>query len=289
MVRQGLNADTPGIDKITTIDGIAALKMDAFKLDKVKKEVKPDRGILGNIQFGLKEGVYDPFKMGTRVLFAGLRLPYDMLTIQSRNSLAVMRGEGISAREYITSMTPYSETTTFGALVRNFSSQGSGFFVDPKSKAGKEQVKAMTKYGQINGESFTMGRNLFNSIGLNPTGNAYKTLSGIVDATLNIGLDPSSYVGVGLGAKAAKATSKATELSKPVLEVNKAGFDMLAKEAVDDLEKTGQIVRDKTTKKISSPYKRLAKKFKEKELDIITTEKKIVDRQISTARKLLNF
>jgi hypothetical protein len=289
MVRQGLNADTPGIDKITTIDGIAALKMDAFKLDKVKKEVKPDRGILGNIQFGLKEGVYDPFKMGTRVLFAGLRLPYDMLTINTRNNLAVMRGEDISMRDYFLSPSVYSDTTTFGALARNFSSQGSGFFVDPKSKAGKEQVKAMTKYGQINGESFTIGRNIFNSVGLNPNGNAYKVLSGIVDATFNIALDPSSYVGVGVAGKTAKLASQGTELSKPVLAVNKPGFDILAKESIDDLEKTGQIVRDKTTKKISSPYKRLAKKFKEKELDIIATEKKIVDRQVSTAQKLLNF
>ena len=38
MVRQGLNANTPGIEKITTMDGIAALKTDAFNIDKIKKQ-----------------------------------------------------------------------------------------------------------------------------------------------------------------------------------------------------------------------------------------------------------
>ena len=37
MVRQGLNANTPGIGKITTMDGIAALKTDAFNKPLLKK------------------------------------------------------------------------------------------------------------------------------------------------------------------------------------------------------------------------------------------------------------
>ena len=53
MVRQGLDANTPGLDKITTIDGIAALKADAFNVDKLKKKVAPDRGILGAVQNAL--------------------------------------------------------------------------------------------------------------------------------------------------------------------------------------------------------------------------------------------
>ena len=290
MVRQGLTADTPGIDKIATVDGISALKMDAFKLDKIKKQVKPDRGFLGTIQSGLKELVYDPFKMGTRVLFAGLRLPYDMATVVGRDMLAVTRGEDISRGQIWQDAIPgASEATTFGSLIRNWSNQGSGFFAGPETKVGKEQAKAMAKFGQINGQSYTIGRSIFNGIGLNPNANAYKTLSGIVDATLNVGLDPSMWFGPGAVGKIITQGKTATKLAQDVMQYNKPGFDVLAKEAIDDLEKTGQITRDKLTKKISTPFKRIAKDYKAKEVEIIATEKKIVDRQVSTAKKLLNF
>ena len=287
MVRQGLTADTPGIDKIATIDGIAALKTDAFNVDKIKKSVEPDRGFLGTIQAGLKEGIYDPFKGLTRGLFATLRLPYDIATLTTRNALAVTRGEDISAGEILQG--GWSEATTFGSLVRNFSSQGSGFFVDPKSKAGKAQIKAMGKYGQINGESYTIGRNIFNTVGLNPEGNAYKVLSGIVDATLNVGLDPSTWFGPGAAGKILTQGKKATTLANDLMQYNVPGMNQAAKEADEILLKEGKIVEDKITKKISSPFKRLPKDVKKKEDEIIALEKQVVDRQISTARKLLNF
>lgn len=286
MVRQGLTADTPGINKILTIDGIAALKADAFKVDKIKKNVEPDRGFLGTIQAGLKEGIYDPFKGLTRGLFATLRFPYDGLTLTGRNLLALKRGEDISAKEIFTS--PYSEATNLGALLKNFSSQGSGFFIDPKSRAGKAQIKAMGRYSQINGESYTIGRGL-SSIALNPEGNAYKVVSGIVDATLNVSLDPSTYVGPGAAGKILTQGKKATDLASKVLQYNKVGVKQLEDEAVETLKKNGSIIEDKITKKISSPFKRLAKDVKKKEDEIIALEKQIVDRQISTVRKLLNF
>jgi hypothetical protein len=287
MVRQGLTADTPGINKITTIDGIAALKTDAFNVDKIKKSVEPDRGFLGTIQAGLKEGLYDPFKGLTRGLFATLRLPYDTLTLATRNALAVYRGEDISSKEMLEG--GWSEATAFGSLIRNFSDQGSGFFVGPKSGAGKAQIKAMGKYGQINGESYTIGRHIFNGIGMNPEENAYKVLSGIVDATLNIGLDPSMYFGPGAVGKILTQGKKATTLANDVMQYNKVGMTQLEKEAVELLEKEGKIIQDKITKKISSPYKRVAKDVKKKEDEIIAVEKQIVDKQIRTARKLLNF
>ena len=291
MVRQGLTADTPGINKIATIDGIAALKADAFKVDKIKRSVEPDRGFLGTIQAGLKEGVYDPFKGLTRTLFATLRLPYDLATVNmGRNPLAAYRGEDISSKQYLLDMIPgVSESTTLGALIRNFSDQGSGFFVDPKSKAGKAQIKAMGKYGQINGESYTIGRSIFNGVGMNPESNAYKTLSGIVDATLNVGLDPSMWVGPGAVTKILSQGKKATDLATDVMQYNKVGMKQLDDEAVETLTKNGSIVEDKITKKISSPFKRIAKDVKKKEDEIIALEKQVVDTQISTARKLLNF
>ena len=291
MVRQGLNADTPGINKIATIDGIAALKADAFNVDKIKKSVKPDRGFLGTIGAGLKEGIYDPFKGLTRTLFATLRLPYDMATVNlGRNPLALFRGEDISTKQYLLDQVPgVSDATTLGALIRNFSDQGSGFFVGPTSKAGKAQIKAMGKYGQINGESYTIGRHIFNGIGLSPEGNAYKTLSGIVDATLNVGLDPSVWLGPGAVTKVLTQGKKATTLANDLLDINVPGMKQATKEANEILLKEGKIVEDKITKKVSSPFKRLAKDVKKKEDEKIALEKQIVDKQISTVRKLLNF
>lgn len=290
MVRQGMTVNTPGLDKITTIDGIAALKADAFNVDKIKKSVEPDRGFLGTIQKGLKEGVYDPFKGLTRTLFATLRLPYDIATVTTRNALAETRGEDISRGQIFKDATGVlSESTAFGSLVRNFSDQGSGFFVGPKSRAGKAQIKAMGKYGQINGESFTIGRNIFNTVGLSPEGNSYKVLSGIVDATLNVALDPSMWFGPGAAAKIITQGKKGTDLANDVMQYNKVGFDESVKESLELLKKEGSIVEDKITGKISSPFKRLAKNVKKNEDEIITIEKQIVDRQISTVRKLLNF
>lgn len=290
MVRQGLTANTPGINKITTIDGIAALKADAFNVDKIKKSVEPDRGFLGTIQAGLKEGIYDPFKGLTRTLFATLRLPYDIATVVSRNALAVGRGEDISRGQILTDAIPgASESTALGALIRNFSDQGSGFFVGPKSKAGKAQIKAMGKYGQINGESYTIGRSIFNGIGMNPEENAYKVLSGIVDATLNIGLDPSIWFGPGAVGKILTQGKKATTLANDILQYNKPGISQLEKEAVEQLKKEGKVLEDQITKRISSPFKRVAKDVKKKEDEIIAIEKQIVDKQIRTATKLLNF
>jgi hypothetical protein len=99
MVRQGYNVNTPGLDKITSMDGLAALKTDAFTVDKIKKKVEPKRGVLGAIQNAFDEVIYDPFKGATRLTFAALRSPYDALTTTARNFTALSRGEDISAGE----------------------------------------------------------------------------------------------------------------------------------------------------------------------------------------------
>ena len=281
MVRQGLDANTPGLNKITTIDGIAALKNDAFKLDKVKSSVKPDRGILGAMEKTYREAVYNPFKGTVRTLFAGLRLPYDIATVAVRNATA-----GESAIKDIGNTL---QATTLGSLVAaGGAGSGSGFFISPETKVGKAQARAMGKYGQINGESFTIGRSIFNGIGLNPTGNAFKISSGIVDAVLNVAADPTTWFGPGAVGKLLTQGKTVTALSKELSAATKGGFDDMAKEALDELEKTNAIVRSKIDKKISSPYKRFAPKFKELEQQIIATETAITNAKIGTFNKLLN-
>lgn len=291
MVRQGLTANTPGLNKITTIDGLAALKNDAAAVDKIKKSVTPDRGILGSVQNAFQNVVYDPFKGATRLVFAGLRSPYDATTAVVRDVVAMSRSEAGAGAQFAKDISGnlFGESTQLGQIVRNANSgTGSGFFVTPESKVGKAQAKAMGKYGQINGESFTIGRSIFNGIGMNPNSNAYHVSSGIVDAVLNVATDPSTWFGPGAVGKILTQGKTVTNLTKELAQVNKAGFDLMAKESIDELEKTNQIVKDKLSKKISSPYKRYASQYKKKEQEIIAKETEIANAKVGTFKKLLN-
>ena len=292
MVRQGLTADTPGLGKITTIDGIASLKNDAFKLDKIKSTVKPNRGLLGSVQSVAQHWGYEPIKGFTRTAFAVLRSPYDMATTIGRDITALSRGEKGAGAQTLKDIAQGigGESTTLGQMIRSGNAgTGSGFFVSPESKVGKAQAKEMSQFGLVNGKSFTIGRGIFNGVGMNPNSNAYNILSGIVDATLNVAADPSFYFGPGAVGKIITQGKKATSLIKEVTPYTKSYFDEMAKASIDDLEKTGQITRNKIDKKISSPFKRIANQYKSKEQEIIAAEQKIVNRQVGTAQKLLNF
>ena len=292
MVRQGLTADTPGLGKITSIDGIAALKNDAFKLDKIKSTVKPNRGLLGSVQSVAQHWGYEPIKGFTRTAFAVLRSPYDLATTIGRDITALSRGEKGASGQALKDITQgiFGESTTLGQMVRSGNAgTGSGFFVSPESKVGKAQAKEMAQFGLVNGKSFTIGRGIFNGVGMNPNSNAYSILSGIVDATLNVATDPSIYFGPGAVGKIITQGKKATSIIKEVTPYTKSYFDEMAKTAIDDLEKTGQITRNQIDKKISSPFKRIGNQYKAKEQEIIATEQKIVNQQVATAQKLLNF
>jgi hypothetical protein len=295
MVRAGLDANTPGIDKMVSVDGIAALKNDAMSVEKIKKNVKPARGALGQIENLYRTAVYEPFKGTTRLLFAGLRSPYDAATATVRNVVAMGRGEEGATQQFLDDLNPitggiFGENTLLGQTIRaGNKGTGSGFFITPENKIGKAQAKRMSEYGKVNGKSFTIGRGLFNGIGMNPNSNAYHVMSGILDATLNVAADPSIWVGPGAVGKLITTRLKATKLIKENAEFTKSGFDKLANEALDDLEKTGQILRNKQNKKISSPYKRYANEYKKKEQDIIANEQLIVEKQRNVVSKLLNF
>jgi hypothetical protein len=297
MVRQGLDANTPGLDKITTIDGIAALKSDAFNVDKLKKKVTPDRGILGSIQNAFDNTIYDPFKGTTRLLFAGLRSPYDATTAVFRSTTAAFRGEEGAGGQLLKDIAGglIGESTQLGQIVRGgvsltggLGGQGEGFFITPETKVGKAQAQAMGKYGRVNGKSYTIGRGVLNGIGMNPNGNAYRVSSGIVDAVLNVSLDPTTWFGPGAVGKILSQGKTVTNLTNELAQVNKAGFDNMAKEAIDELENTNQILRDKQSKKISSPYKRFASQYKKAEQEIIARETEITNVQVNTFKKLLN-
>jgi hypothetical protein len=301
MVRQGFNANTPGIDKITTMDGLAALKADAVAIDEIKSTVKPDRGILGTIQNAFDNIVYDPFKGLTRLTFATLSSPYEMVTGIARDVVAITRGEKGAGQQLLKDLGSgiFGQNTKLGQIfipgnaggfsfTGGLTGQGEGFFVSPETTVGLAQAKSMQQYGKINGKSFTIGRGIFSGVGMNPNSNAYSVSSGFVDAVLNVAADPTTWFGPGAVGKIITGGSKATALTKDLAQVNKAGFDIMAKESLDELEKTNQIVRDKLSNKISSPYKRYASQYKKKEQEIIAKETEITDTQVRTFRKLLN-
>jgi hypothetical protein len=288
MVRQGLNADTPGLNKIATLDGLAALKNEKFKVDKLKSSVKPDRGILGSMEKTFREAVYNPFKGTLRTTFAGLRLPYDIATVSVRN---LTGGE-----DAIRDMGNAFSATTFGSLLESGGKgTGSGFFISPETKVGKAQAKAMGKYNQINGESFTIGRSIFNGLNMNPNSNAYRISSGIVDAVLNVGLDPTMYFGPGAVTKLISTGSKETKIFKGIQADKEALGVYTAKEIkeanklkISELEKENLITVDKINKKISSQYTRFAPEYKKLEKEIIANETVITNAQMGTFKKLLN-
>jgi len=320
MVRQGFDANTPGIDKITTMDGLAALKADAFAVDKIKSSVKPDRGILGTITNAFDEVIYDPFKGLSRFTFAALRSPYEMYTGIVRDIVAIQRGEKGAGQRLLSDIGQgaFGQNTQLGQMFglynkpdafknnadltaaggfkgaggfswsEGLTGQGEGFFVAPDSPVGQAQAKAMQQYGLINGKSFTFGRGFFSGIGMNPNSNAYSLMSGYMDAVYSLALDPSSYIGVGSVKGIVKGAKEATAITKQLDGVTKSSLDRMTKESIETLKANGDVLEDAVTKKLSTPHKRYALNFKKKEQEIIAKETEIANAQIGTFKKLLN-
>lgn len=226
-VRMGLNADTPGIGKLASIDGLSQLKQDYVNTQNIKKSVANDRSLAGT----LLNGAYAALKGTSRVTFSATRGIYDNLTAVGRDIYAIATSDNKSAaaqqlQKDITTLPSaglLNENTLIGQIGRAFLSNptqvdtGSGFFVNEESKVSKAQAKAMSSYGMINGKSFTLGRGFAKTLGVDPNSTKYSVMSGIVDAVLSIGTDPSTYVGpgaitkIGKGGKALKGAKSAAQ------------------------------------------------------------------------------
>ena len=203
----GLNANSEGVEKLASVDGLAQLKQDLSNVEKIKSTAKEDKGFLQ----GVKDAVYSGVKGTTRLLFATLQAPYQYVTTMARDTYAAAKGQATgSAQDRFMRSNPItglvSETTNLGQLLRASTraitdgksvDTGSGFFIGHDSKVAKSQAKAMQAYGRINDQSFTIGRLGLNSLGADPNGTTYRVMSGVVDAVLAIGTDPSVWVGPG--------------------------------------------------------------------------------------------
>ena len=273
MVRSGLNGDTPGLDKISTMDGIAQLKRDARNVSDIKSAVKQDKGILGTIQNAVANVTWDPLKGVTRVGFATLRSIYDYATVLTRDLT-----QGVPTSQLAKDMSQgiFGEATQLGQLARNWSSQGTGFFITPESKVGKEQAKAMAKYGKIYGDSFTIGRYAARGVGAGPNTTAYKIMSGLVDATLNIGLDPSTYLGAGA---VTKVVGQGRQLAKAKGEI--AGII-----DANPLKEALTIAEEKAAK-IEGIRTRNANKWNKAQAEYQQEQAHIVKSQSNFAKKML--
>ena len=101
-------------------------------------------------------------------------------------------------------------STDLGSLIANDEEAGDGFFIGGKAK--QLQSDRVRRYrGTINGEAFTLGRGLASTF-LEPNTNAYRLLSGAVDAAAAIAI-PSIPLAGAVGA-AARAVEEGADISK---------------------------------------------------------------------------
>ena len=229
LIRQGANANTPGIDKVVSLDGVNQAMTAATAIKKLPSLAEKDKNFLSTV----KDAIYGGLKGTTRVGFAALRTPYDYLTTLSRDVYAASKGE-IGAEQILKDASGaglFNQSTTLGALARDMFdgkgvSTGSGFFISPESRVGKQQAKAMGAFGRINGQSYTIGRGLLKTVGADPNSTQYKILSGIVDATLNVATDPSTWLGPG-ALKVVKEGSKVKLAFRGLNpKISRGGYDL---------------------------------------------------------------
>ena len=228
----GLNANSQGIDKLSSADGFAQLMQDLTNVENIKSQADKDKGF--------REGIYGLLKGTTRTAFAALQAPYQYVTNVGRNMYAAAQGEksAVSALTAFAPVNMFGETTNLGQLFRSTAGvvtgkgpidTGSGFFISPESKVGAAQAKAMSAYGRVNGKSFTIGRASLSSLGADPNSTPYRVMSGIVDGVLAVGTDPSLWFGPGSITKiikggkelqSAKAAAQAVEEAKRLAKID---------------------------------------------------------------------
>lgn len=236
-VKLGLKPDTPGVGKIASVDGLSQLKQDLINTRNIKSALDNDKSLAADI----KDVLYSGFKGTTRTLFAALRSPYEYVSTVGRDAYALAtQKEKPDLGQLIQNLSPLGlvgETTQLGQLGRAFLANptkvdtGSGFFINEKSKVQKSQAKAMSAYGLINGKSFTLGRAALKTVGSDPNSTQYKVMSGIIDATLNVALDPTIWLGPGAITKIGKGGKQLKEAKLAAAEELKKESNRLAEAA----------------------------------------------------------
>jgi hypothetical protein len=223
-VKKGIPPTTVGVSKIATIDGLNNLINKNADLQNASTMAKKDRNI-GQV---IQDNVYAGFKGTIRTGFAAIQHPYQAVTNLFRNAYAVKNGEiGIDEAVTNTATTFFglSKNTNIGAMATDLIAgkgvdAGTGFFVGNESKVGKAQRDAMTAYGKVGGNSFTIGRATLSGIGSHPDSTFYKVSSGVIDAVFNIAFDPTLWVGPGSVTKVIRSGKELKETAFIAKEVS---------------------------------------------------------------------
>ena len=84
-VKLGLKPDTPGIGKITSVDGLSQLKQDLINTKNIKSALDKDKSLAADI----RDVLYGGFKGTSRTLFAALRAPYEYVSTVGRDAYAL--------------------------------------------------------------------------------------------------------------------------------------------------------------------------------------------------------
>ena len=293
LVKAGANSNTPGIDKITSMDGIQQAIRTATMVKDLPSLAEKDKGLLSSI----KDGAYGVLKGTVRVGFAAARSPYDYTTTIFRDVYGAIQGQEGAGKRIIQDLNPTNllagKTTQLGTLIRDVAdgggvSTGSGFFLDPQSRVGKNQAKAMQSFGRVNGKSFTIGRGLLSTVGVDPNSDMYKTTSGIIDAVINVAADPLTYLSFGTGALA--KGSVALKGGKKFADVKAAA--VAEQKLVDDLAKAKSILNPTKEEKllIKAREKELGKIRRDVKNHYMSRDAEVIEaeRSFKEAQKLQN-
>jgi hypothetical protein len=150
---------------------------------------------------------YSKAKTGSRWLFAGMQTLPDL--VQNAASDIFDSGSEQGGSGPFSSISGWWQSTSLGSMMSDSTKSGSGFFAN--KEFNELQAERARRYrGEINGHAFTIGRKAAYSVGLED-GLLYNMLSGAIDATVNIGADPTTAVGKTI--KAAKYARNAIEVS----------------------------------------------------------------------------
>lgn len=293
----GLNSNSQGIEKLASVDGLAQLKQDLANVDNLKSKVDQNKGLLGTI----KDTIYSGIKGTSRLLFATLQAPYQYISTVGRDVYAMSKGQDIgSTGEAFKRLNPLtglvSPTTNLGQIFQATQKAategkpidtGAGFFVGHDSAIAKSQAKAMQAYGRINDQSFTIGRLALNGLGADPNGTPYRVMSGIVDAVLAIGTDPSVWVGPGSvtkiikGGKELQAAKSAAQ--RTLTKVEEGKIEAIKAETLAEEARMKELHGEKKDiiRKVDNSYLRAEKKLKQKEASVARANERISYKKVT--------
>jgi len=144
----------------------------------------------------ISRNVWGNFKAASRWTFATLSLLPDLAQNVSAELFSENDPNGVEG---------IIKSTQLGTMLANSDQAGEGFFLG--GKAADLQAERARKFrGTINGHAWTVGRAAGQAV-FTPGSRPYTILSGFIDAAVQVGTDPSLFVGKPLkAARAAKAT-----------------------------------------------------------------------------------